>query len=141
MIRLMQETDITSVRALHLNQFTQDFDIENYIEGHPFNYGIVFEDSNEVVGYLLAQTIFENSDLFYITVSEVFKGRGLGSALMTYYLEACHQQNVENLSLEVRVSNHAALSLYKKYGYQQVTIRKNYYADGEDAVLMVKGLG
>ncbi len=138
MIRLLHQDDVAVVRKLHLNQFAQDFDIESYVEGHPFNYGIVFEHSNEVVGYLLAQTIFENSDLFYVAVSSSCKRQGFGAKLMNYYLEACDQNQVENLSLEVRVSNKAAISLYEKYGYKQEVVRKQYYSDGEDAVLMVK---
>ena len=41
------------------------------------------------------------------------------------------------LSLEVRVSNHAAAALYRKFGFREVGVRPRYYAnDGEDALLM-----
>ena len=46
-----------------------------------------------------------------------------------------------NMSLEVRVSNDKAISLYRKYGFETVALRKNYYEDNhEDAYLMIKQL-
>ena len=42
--------------------------------------------------------------------------------------------------LEVRVSNAPAISLYKKFGYEPYGIRARYYEDGEDALVMKRGL-
>jgi ribosomal-protein-alanine N-acetyltransferase len=44
----------------------------------------------------------------------------------------------ERVVLEVRVSNHAAISLYEKFGFKKVAQRPRYYADGENADIMVK---
>jgi ribosomal-protein-alanine N-acetyltransferase len=60
-------------------------------------------------------------------------------------MEAIDQMCVENecefLSLEVRISNIPAQNLYKKFGLEIVSVRKDYYSDHEDAYLMVKAVG
>ena len=72
-----------------------------------------------------------------IGVLPAYRGRGIGSAL----LEACEQElKVESVRLNVRVSNHPAIRLYKSLGYQQVGRWPHYYSDGEDALIMEKEL-
>ena len=46
----------------------------------------------------------------------------------------------ERISLEVRVSNERAQNLYRKYGFETISIRKNYYENAEDAYVMMKGI-
>lgn len=76
-----------------------------------------------------------------LTVATSHRRRGLGAALMGY-LEA-HGQQVggTTVRLEVRESNTAARTLYARGGFQEIGIRKKYYAaTGENAVVMVKHL-
>ena len=47
---------------------------------------------------------------------------------------------VEFITLEVRVSNAPAIAFYKKHKFSEITIKKNYYSDGEDAIYMVRSL-
>ena len=48
--------------------------------------------------------------------------------------------NLENITLEVGKNNNAAINLYKKNGFEQCALRKNYYGK-EDAILMIKKFG
>lgn len=58
---------------------------------------------------------------------------------MTYLDKLCLDNQVEESTLEVRVSNEVAISLYEKYGFIKKGLRKDYYQDNhEDAYLMVK---
>ena len=52
----------------------------------------------------------------------------------------CYSKKVQNLTLEVRKSNEVAISFYKKNGFNEVAVRKNYYK-GEDGILMMKKIG
>ncbi len=52
----------------------------------------------------------------------------------------CRDGGAEAVLLEVRASNAAALRLYESLGFQRVGLRRRYYADGEDAVLMTLAL-
>jgi [ribosomal protein S18]-alanine N-acetyltransferase len=63
--------------------------------------------------------------------------RGHGARLLRHILAEAKRGKARVLSLEVRVSNHAAQGLYRSFGFREVGIRPKYYADnGEDALLM-----
>ncbi len=72
-----------------------------------------------------------------IAVEEVSRGKGIGELLLVGAIELAMQRGATEMSLEARVSNHVAQSLYTKYGFRKVGIRKAYYTDDrEDAVIM-----
>lgn len=75
---------------------------------------------------------------FYVVPEEQHKG--LGSILMDFILDFLKKAGVNTLTLEVRQSNEIAKAMYRQYGFSFVSIRKDYYADGEDADLMLKNL-
>ena len=62
--------------------------------------------------------------------------RGIGELLLIACLELALQRNSRIVSLEVRASNNAARSLYRKYGFQDAGVRKRYYSGVEDAIIM-----
>lgn len=55
---------------------------------------------------------------------------------ITAACRCCRRDGAESVLLEVRASNAAALHLYDSLGFERVGLRRRYYADGEDAVLM-----
>jgi ribosomal-protein-alanine N-acetyltransferase len=73
-----------------------------------------------------------------IGVMPEYRGRGIGKAL----LKACENRvDVPRIRLCVRQTNQEAIQLYLNNGYQRAGIWSNYYQDGEDALLMEKGIG
>lgn len=94
----------------------------------------VVQDKGEVVGFLSTLLLVGELEITNIAVHPDVQGRGLADQLMTQ-LDTEHQP----IFLEVRASNQRAQRLYKKYGFEPVGRRKNYYHNPtEDAVLMVK---
>ena len=72
-----------------------------------------------------------------IGIDPRYQRRGFGRAL----LQACEQRTtLPRMRLTVRMSNHAAISMYEKEGYRSVDIWRNYYNDGEDGLVMEKKL-
>ena len=72
-----------------------------------------------------------------IAVRESYRRNGLGELLLISALEMGIRRGQQVLTLEVRVSNEAAISLYEKYRFHQVGIRRRYYSDNhEDAAIM-----
>ena len=70
-----------------------------------------------------------------IAVSPRFRNLGLGSRLLL----ACEDaMDIPTIKLSVRKSNRAAINMYIKYGYAQSEIWKEYYIDGEDAIVLQK---
>ena len=76
-----------------------------------------------------------------IAVSEMYRRCGRGGKILDDLVEIAAQKGAKRVFLEVRVSNAPAMSLYLKYGFCGLYARSRYYADGEDALVMVKELG
>lgn len=95
-----------------------------------------------VCGYLIASYGGGVSDLLSIAVAPDFQRRGIARQLLQALVEQLSSQQVDELFLEVRRSNHSAIALYRQCQLQQVGIRKDYYPSAkgrEDAVVMRYG--
>lgn len=95
------------------------------------------EEGDEVLGYLGIRILAEEAHLTTIAVKESERRRGVGESLLLWAIEFAQQMGASLLTLEVRASNLPAQSLYRKYGFVKVGIRRRYYIEtGEDALLM-----
>ena len=65
---------------------------------------------------------------------------GYGTLLMKDLIRKCLEKNIEFINLEVRKDDEKAVGLYKKFGFEEVNVRKDYYGKNKDASCMVKGL-
>lgn len=90
-----------------------------------------------VAGYCNLRVIAGEGELMRIAVHPRFRGRGLAGKLMDVLVSSAREQGAEMISLEVRSSNAAAISLYKSFGFTQAAVRKGYYTcPAEDALIM-----
>ena len=90
-----------------------------------------------IAGYAGMWNISGEAHVSTIAAHPDWRGRGLGEVLLNGLLNLAVALDAEYSILEVRVSNEAAQSLYRKYGFEVVSRRKNYYRDNnEDAFLM-----
>ena len=97
----------------------------------------VARSGGELVGYGGMQTIMDAVHLTTLAVDPAYRRRSIGERLLLALLEEGIVRRATHVVLEVRESNRAAQSLYKKYGFSAVAIRKGYYTDtGENAVVM-----
>ena len=89
-------------------------------------------DQEEVVGFLAFQNLVGELEVTNIAVLKAYQGRGYASQLMNHL-----EERSEPIFLEVRSSNQVAQALYRKFGFESLGIRKNYYHEPqEDAVIM-----
>lgn len=97
------------------------------------------EEDGAIIAYIIAWIIapFE-AQIGSIAVLPGKRRRGLASRLMDVLFDVCRSSSVDEISLEVRVSNAAAIALYERYGFVRNGIRRNYYQDGEDAYNMIR---
>lgn len=92
-------------------------------------------ENGEVCGFLTANAVLDEISIYNIAVKEGFRRLGIASALISE-LEKSEPYRID---LEVRESNASAIALYEKCGFEQVGMRKNFYAKPtENAVLMTK---
>lgn len=105
----------------------------------PFTHGFGLFEGEELCGYAILFSLFEEGEVMNIAVAPAQRGRGLGGMLMDALLKEAAARQVENLHLEVRESNVPARRLYEKQGFCYEGRRKGYYSQPkEDALLMVK---
>lgn len=94
-----------------------------------------------VVGYGGIWLILDEGHVTNIAVDSRYREKGIGKKLVEGLISLCSEEKIMAMTLEVRASNIAAQSLYKKYGFTEFGIRPNYYADDkEDAIIMWKSL-
>ena len=92
-------------------------------------------------GYVGSWFTLPNAEILNLFVSKKYRGFNIGQLLMNKVIELCNDDEIENLTLEVRKSNSYAITLYENLGFKIGNIRKKYYGDGEDALLMILRLG
>ena len=107
------------------------------INDNPFSRYVEYIQDNKVVGKMQYSLIYDRMELDDIYVQEEYRNNGIGNKLMAYLISVAISENVINITLEVRISNEIAKNLYKKYGFREVALRKNYYGN-EDGILMEK---
>ena len=98
----------------------------------------------EMAAFAITQIVLDEATLFNIAVDPAFQRRGLGRELLEHLIRELEARDVFTLWLEVRASNAAAIALYESLGFNEATIRRNYYptAEGrEDAIIMALPLG
>ena len=100
--------------------------------------GFVAEDNGQLIGYVGAIFCFNQADIALVAVKPELRRQGIAQMLINRLIEGLLIKNVDELFLEVRVSNTPARALYKKMGFEEVGIRKKYYEDTEDAIVMLK---
>ena len=95
-------------------------------------------DGQEKVGLITYSVAIDTADLEGITVENSHRKKGYGQTLINAMVERLKGAGVEKILLEVRKSNQSAINLYQKSGFEFLSVRKNYYQDGEDALVMMK---
>ena len=110
-----------------INSFLKYFDTK--MTDNPFRKYLVYDDK----AILVYSLIYDRLEIDYIYVLEEYRNKGIASKLLEYLF----QKHELSCSLEVRVDNKEALILYKKFGFEIATIRKNYYKN-IDGYLMIR---
>lgn len=105
----------------------------------------ILKEHGTMIGYMVWMKVVDEAHLLNITLSPARQGHGLGSWMMRHFMEQARAQHQSHLMLEVRPSNPRAISMYRKFGFEQIGLRKAYYPAGssqrEDAVVMRRSLG
>lgn len=99
----------------------------------------VAEKNNSVLGYVGISAILDEGYITNVAVFPEVRQQGVASALLNSLFEFAKENSLSFISLEVRESNNAAISLYQKFGFKTEGKRKNFYsAPQEDALIMTK---
>ncbi|MDR3085272.1 MAG: ribosomal protein S18-alanine N-acetyltransferase [Christensenellaceae bacterium] len=141
LIRPMEERDLPRVgemeRLCFATPWSEDA-MEYEITQNNLARYLVLEEDGQVCAYAGTWLVFEEGHITNVAVHPAFRRRGYGSAVLRALMRLAAGEGIEFMDLEVRVSNEAAIALYKGLGFKKAGLRKGYYEDnGEDAIVMV----
>ena len=98
---------------------------------------LVALDGEKQIGYCGIVTVLDEGDIVKVAVSKEYQGQGVGTALMKELFRRMSKRGIRTIHLEVRESNHSAIALYRKMGFSEDGIRRDYYESPvENALLM-----
>ena len=108
-----------------------------FLENNPDTF-LVAEYNGKVIGYVMAYLRPDlEGHVMSIAVDPDYRGRGIGSALLSEVIERLAARGAKWIGLEVRVSNENAIKLYERFGFKKIKRVTGYYSDGEDAYYML----
>lgn len=100
---------------------------------------IVAKKQNEIIGFAGIKIIIDEADIMNIVVKKSYRNNGIGSLLLENLILISNKKNLNFINLEVDCKNTIAINLYKKFGFEEISLRKNYYKNN-DAMIMKKKL-
>lgn len=146
----MQRINVNQVKILPLDtKYIDDvINIQNNLNIHILSKENILNDLNnsnfkclmaiykdEIVGYISFSYIFD-IEIESIIVKSSYQRQGIGTLLLNSVFNFAKDNKISNIFLEVRKSNFAAISLYKKFGFKEISVRRNYYKNNEDALIL-----
>ena len=99
---------------------------------------LVALENEKVVGYGGMWHIINEGHITNIAIHKDYRKKGIGSKIVSKLIEIAKEKEMIGITLEVRKSNEIAINLYKKQGFLLEGIRKEYYENKEDALIMWK---
>ena len=139
------------MREMTLNDLTAVCVIEQTVQQHPWTAGnfidalhsgyrcVVDEIATELVSYAVLMPVIDEAELLTLAVAPSQQRKGLGGLLLREMMCWARAENLRKIFLEVRVSNAAAIALYRATGFVEIGLRRGYYQNKngrEDALLM-----
>lgn len=139
-VRKAEYNDIPFIAQLEKECFSSPWSENAIRESMDANTHFLVAVSNgNVLGYMGISVILDEGYITNIAVSEKYRNNGIGKLLLKECFALAEKFSLSFVSLEVRVSNHNAISLYEKSGFKEEGLRKNFYTNPlENAIIMTR---
>jgi [ribosomal protein S18]-alanine N-acetyltransferase len=138
-IRRLDLVDLSAIEAIEVRAYPTPWSRSMFASelAKPTSICLGAFEGEELVGYVVNSRYVDAWHVMNVAVEPGHQGRGIASALLERLFELTHDDERRGYTLEVRVSNKAAIGLYEKLGFDARGIRRGYYTDNrEDALIM-----
>ena len=138
MISEMNLQDLENIKGCLLTDFDNFWSyniLKQGLENGKSKY-FVAKQENEIVGFAGILLIIDQVNIMNIVVKKDKRNFGIGSSLLEEIIRYSKIHNATSITLEVNEKNIPAIKLYKKYGFKQVGLRRKYYNNEDNAILM-----
>lgn len=134
----LDENDLNEVVAIERACYSKPWSVDQFKQ--ELNNPVAFVDGckigNQLAGYICYWLVAEEMQVLNVAVARACRRRGIGRLLLNHAVHRCVKNGLSTAWLEVRAGNFSAIALYQHYGFQVDGVRRGYYNDGEDALLM-----
>ena len=136
-MRAMTPDDLPAVVDVESASFAEPWPLHLFRAelAQPNRVYLVVEGAGSICGFGGVMLVGEDAHIVTLAVAPGQRQRGVGSLLMVSLVDAAKHRGARNLTLEVRSSNDTAQHLYRKFGFEEVGLRRDYYRT-EDALVM-----
>lgn len=146
---------VTGFRPMEFEDVPRLMEIEKQVYEHTWTAGIfrdcirvgyhgwVYLENGRIEAYGLISIAANEAHILNLCVSLKYQGQGYGKRMLEKLMQTAEQLGANSIFLEVRESNHKAIQLYDRQGFNRIGVRKNYYPSGqdrEDALVYAKAL-
>jgi [ribosomal protein S18]-alanine N-acetyltransferase len=138
-IREFQERDLPALYAIEQASHPDPWSAQMLHEscvGEGYIGLVSIEEPDTVIGFCCARMVAGEIEIVNLAVSPSWRRKGIASGLIRYLITDSRNKQVGRILLEVREKNSAALSLYKQAGFVADGIRREYYSNKDNAILM-----
>jgi ribosomal-protein-alanine acetyltransferase len=142
-INNMNLNDLESI----CSNLEKDFDdfwnyniLKNELQNPNSIYFVVKDKNNNILGFAGILKILDEADITNIVVKKDYRNKGIGTMLLKHLILEAKKQNLLTITLEVNEKNKNAILLYKKFKFEELGIRKKYYNNTDNAIIMTLNL-
>ena len=138
-IRRIIENDIEAIAALESEIFSDAWSAKSIKETYENQNACILGAYKEcaLAGYVIFYYVLDEGEIARIAVSPQYRRQGVADQIFAGLLDFCAEKSIERILLDVRTSNEPAIAFYRKSGFAEDGIRKNFYENPkEDALLM-----
>lgn len=142
-IRPFVPNDIPAIATIVREALRENYPTSLYLDIHRWwRDGFLVADlEGHPVGFVASVISADGqARVLMFAVSAGVRRRGIGTAMMNAFVQACGMRGLRRIELEVRVSNDEAIRFYKRYGFEIAQVLPRFYTDGEDGYKMVRHL-
>ncbi len=139
-IRPMNEADLDAVLAIERACFPRPWTAQHFLAeiSSEHSSAVVAEQGQQLIGYLCLSVLLDEAEILDVAVEPGQQRSGTGAALLTWACAEALRRGATILRLEVRATSLPAIALYERFGFLRSGLRKAYYEQGIDALLMEK---
>lgn len=137
-IHLMKLSDLEEIKDILQTEFDNFWNFEIFKEELVNNNSkyLVLRYDNEIVCFGGVKIILDESDIMNIVTKKNKRNHGFAKLLLDKLIQMSKEENCNTITLEVNENNLPAIKLYENFNFKEVGRRKNYYRNGDTAILM-----
>ena len=138
-ISFMTVEDLNKIKNILQSDFDEFWDYDvlyNELISANSKYIVAKTKDNIIVAFAGIKIILDTAEIMNIVTKKSMRNLGIGSYMLENLISICKKNNIKLLNLEVKNTNSIAINFYKKYNFKEVGLRKKYYDNTYDAILM-----